>query len=176
MKQNLLELKIETGNLILRPVSVDDRDSIFKEFTAEITHFMNPVPPVVPKDTEKFINDSRQKMENGEEIVFSIFDKSTGEFLGGCGMHHINTPTPEPGIWIKKSAHGHGYGREAVTALKKWADENLNYEYLVYPAFKENIASRKIPESLGGRIEREVEKKNGAGVPMISVEYRIYKN
>jgi len=176
MKENLLQLEIATDRLRLRQVSMDDRESIFREFTPEITRFMNPVPAKSIEDTDKFINDSRQKMENGEEITCAILDKSTGEFLGTGGIHRINTPTPEFGIWIKKSAHGHRYGREAVAGFKKWADENCDYEYILYPVFKENIASRKIAESLGGKFIGESEKKNGAGVPMISLEYRIYRN
>ncbi len=176
MKENLLQLEITTDRLILRPVSMAERDSIFREFTPEITRFMMPLSAERIEDTEKFINDSKQKMANGEEVTCAVFEKSSGEFLGTGGIHRINTSTPELGIWIKKSAHGNRYGREAVAGFKKWADENLVYEYIIYPVFKENIPSRKIAESLGGKLAGESEKKTGAGVNMTSLEYRIYRN
>ena len=39
-------------------------------------------------------------------------------------------------------------GKEAITALKHWADANLRYEYLAHPVDRRNGASRRIPESL----------------------------
>ena len=36
------------------------------------------------------------------------------------------------GVWLKKSVHGHGFGKEAMTAIKKWADDNLDYDYILY--------------------------------------------
>ena len=83
---------------------------------------------------------------------------------------------PELGIWIKKSAHGNGYGKEAMVALKKWADKNLKYDYILYPVAQDNLASRKIPEFLGGKIEHEYDEETQNGVTLHFIEYRIYPN
>ena len=69
-------------------------------------------------------------MKKGQELVLAILNKKTKEFLGVAGLHHIDTPYPELGVWTKKSAHGHKYGREAMTALKEWADDNLAYDFI----------------------------------------------
>ena len=94
--------------------------------------------------------------------------------MGCAGLHHIDKKTPELGIWIKKSAHGHGYGKETMVALKEWADKNLSYEYILYPVAKENYPSRKIPEFLHGKVEREYDKINMSGKKLHLLEYRIY--
>lgn len=172
--RNQLNTIIETERLILKPIALEYAEDIFREFTEEITTFMFPNTPHDISETEEFINDSRNKMESGEEIVVSIFDKLTGEFLGGGGLHHIDRATPELGIWIKKGAHGQKFGQEAVAGLKRWADENLTYQYLTYPVAVENIASRKIPESLGGKVAREFSDKKQNGEDMLQVEYHIY--
>lgn len=174
--KNYLDTIIETERLILKPLAPEYADKIFPEFTDEITKFMFPSTPHDISETEKFINDSINKMKLGEEIVVSISDKATGEFLGSGGLHHIDKPTPELGIWIKKGAHGQKIGQEAVAGLKRWADENLTYQYLTYPVAVENIASRKIPESLGGRVVREFSGKKQNGEDMDQVEYHIYPN
>jgi RimJ/RimL family protein N-acetyltransferase len=101
--------------------------------------------------------------------------KETGEYLGGGGVHAIQPETAELGIWIKKSAHGNAYGREAVTALARWAFESLSVRYLIYPVDRRNLASRKIPESLGARIEAEYPKVNASGNVLDIVEYRVYR-
>lgn len=172
--RNQLNTIIETERLILKPIALEYAEDIFAEFTDEITTFMFPSAARKISETYDFINDSIKKIKSGEEIVMSIFDKSTGEFFGNGGLHHIDTATPELGIWIKKSAHGKKIGREAVAGLKRWADENLVYEYLTYPVAVDNIASRKIPESLGGKVAREFSDKKQNGEDMLQVEYHIY--
>lgn len=97
------------------------------------------------------------------------------EFLGICEVGAIDTDTPELGIWIKKSAQGNGFGREAIHVLKVWIDKNLEYEYLAYPVEQRNIPSRKIAESLGGKVFREFQQTHLSGNLLDQVEYRIYK-
>jgi RimJ/RimL family protein N-acetyltransferase len=98
----------------------------------------------------------------------------TGEFLGHGGMHDVDSPTPELGIWLKKSAHGQKYGIEAVTAVVHWACDNLDVRYLRYPVDRRNVPSRRIPEALGGVIEAEYGWTSDAGRELDLVEYRIY--
>ncbi len=41
-----------------------------------------------------------------------ILDRETGRFLGCAGLHELEAARPELGVWLKKSAHGNGFGRE----------------------------------------------------------------
>lgn len=138
---------------------------------------MIPRSPYKIEDTLDFIHSAMEKIKKGEELQVVILLKETGEYLGGGGVMGLKTDTPEPGIWIKKSAHGHKYGREAeaVTALKEWLDKNSSNKYIKYPVDKRNISSRKIAESLGGIIKAEYKKENMSGNILDFVEYRIYK-
>lgn len=171
---NLLETSISSRRLLLQPMSLKYKKVIFREFTDEITVHMTPQPAKHIGETEKFIRDSVENMRKGKELVMAILNKKTKEFLGCAGLHKINTMHPELGIWIKKPAHGRRYGREAMAVLKQWADKNLQYEYITYPVVIKNIASRKIPESLGGKVVREFKKKSMGGRVLHEVEYRIY--
>lgn len=166
--------EIHSKRLLLRPLSIDVKEMIFQEFTPEITTYMVPDPPKEIGETENFITSTVKKMSNGEEMVFVILKSENEEFLGLTGIHALNTKTPEFGIWLKKEAHGNGFGREAITALKEWIDKNVKYEYLLYPVDQENIPSRKIPESLGGVVHREYKKQTPSGKVLNTVEYRIY--
>ncbi len=175
--ENLNEVTITTNELELVPTSQQYSPDIFREFSEDITTFMMPESPKKIEETQEYVASAIQKIEQGKDLTVVVLNKTTREFLGCAGLHNIDTETPELGIWIKKSAHGHGFGREAVTALKEWADKHLDYKYLRYPVDKRNIPSRKIPESLGGIVEgEEYTATTSKGRVLEEVEYRIYKN
>ncbi len=150
------------------------KDDIFEEFTADITTYMFPKPAKKIEETIKFIKTSMAGNKKGNNLQIVVLDKKNKEFLGCGGLHKINTKTPELGIWIKKSAHGHGFGKETMIALKEWADENIGYQYILYPVVEKNHASRRIPEFLGGKIAREYDQTNMSGRKLHLLEYRIY--
>lgn len=161
---DLTSLRLEGKRIILRSIQESDSAEIFKEFTAEITRYMFPKPPEKIEETLSFISESRQGMRAGWDLVLAITKKEDGEFLGCCGFHgRGKIKTPELGIWLKKGAHGHRYGREAIRTLTAWAVKNIDFDYAIYPVDRANIASRKIPESLGGVIieEKQVQAMNG---------------
>ncbi|HWC29226.1 MAG TPA: GNAT family N-acetyltransferase [Dehalococcoidia bacterium] len=169
-----LDVVIESERLRLVPASEEYAEAIFREFTAEITTYMFPKPPDRIEETLAFIRGARDRMARGVDLDMAILLKASGEFLGHGGVHHLASDTPELGIWIKAGAHGNAYGREAVTALARWAFANLSVHYLTYPVDRRNAASRKIPESLGGVIESEYEMRTPTGNALDIVEYHIY--
>lgn len=61
--ENKGNITIETERLLLVPISMEYVQEIFKEFTPEITTYMFPKSPDAISETEKFIKDSIQKME-----------------------------------------------------------------------------------------------------------------
>lgn len=168
-------LVIESPNLIIKAISLGYAADIFKEFTLEITRYMSPKPAENIDETIIFIEGAIKSNQVGTDWQAMIISKENNEFIGCTGLHKIDTPHPEFGIWLKKSAHGHGYGKEAIVAMKNWADQNLIYEYLIYPVDKANIASCRIPEFLGGKIVGEHTDVGMGGNKLNIVEYRIYK-
>ncbi|USN58920.1 MAG: GNAT family N-acetyltransferase [Candidatus Peribacteria bacterium] len=167
---------IETKNLLLQPITLDYKEEIFKEFTPEITTYMFPKSPDKIEETIEFIETAMKENEEGSNFQVVVLNKATKEYLGNAGIHNINTKTPELGIWIKKSAHGNAYGKEAMIAFKEWADKNLDYKYILYPVVDVNYASKRIPEFLGGKIFREYDEENMSGRNQHLLEYRIYPN
>jgi len=168
-------MSITTERLKLVPLSLKYAQVMFNEFTDEITIFMYPKAPKTIDDTIVQINSRIEKAKSRKGLTMVILRKGSDEFLGRAAIHQMDTDTPAIGIWIKKSAHGNKYGREAVTALRDWAEANLEYRYLRYAVDKRNIPSRKIAESLDGVIGKEFTKKNLAGKILDEVEYWIYK-
>ena len=169
------KIEINTERLILKPITLGFKEDMFREFTREVTTYMFPQPTKNISGIEDFIVNSIEKNRKGTNFQLVIIDKNSSEFLGCVGLHHLDTKAPELGIWVKKSAHGNGYGFEAIKYLKEWAEDTLDYDYLYYPVAKDNVASRKIPESLEGKLLGESKAKNSEGKEIIEVKYRIYK-
>jgi [ribosomal protein S5]-alanine N-acetyltransferase len=158
----------------LVPITNKYETDIFHEFTAAITRYMFPKPPETIDDTRAFIRHSQETMQAGNNLQLVILQRETGEFLGCCGLHGKNNGRkPELGLWLKASAHGHRYGREAITVLVDWAKTHLEVDSFIYPVARQNIASRKIPESLGGQIVRETQVVTQSGQALDEVVYEI---
>ncbi len=157
------------------PVDPSYTEIIFQEFTFEITKYMTPVPSRDKSGVTSFISSALNGLRANTNLQLVILNKNDHSFLGCAGLHEITSRSPELGIWIRKSAHGKKYGREAITSLIDWARNNLEFDYLKYPVDKRNIPSRKIPESNGGIIDHEFKKTKPNGFELDEVEYRIYR-
>jgi len=171
--RTLKGLTINTERLSLIPTSFKFFDQIYAEFTSEITTYMYPAPYKNEDVLAGYLNEGIDSQIKGKNIQLIITNKFTGEFYGRVFLQGIDSPTPEFGIWIKKSAHSKGYGREAVLGLKLWADDNLQFDYLLYPVDRRNTQSEKIALALGGALKREFTEVNDSGKLLEFKEYRI---
>lgn len=167
-----INVKVNTNRLTLIPASDEYKVAICNEFTAEVTKFMpfNPVGDI--KMTEEFLENARQELIAGKSIHFCILNKETNEFLGVCGLHDIDTSVIEIGLWLKEKQQAKGFGTETVRALIEFAEENLNFNYMVYPVDKDNLASRKIPEKFGFLPFTTYEKRKSEMETLNIIEYR----
>jgi ribosomal-protein-alanine N-acetyltransferase len=171
---DLNTVEIVTDRLTLRPVTTVYTEEIFAEFTPEITKYMLPSSPRHISETEQFIADTLEKRSRGSDLVLAILAKETDEFLGCCGLHGRENPRePELGIWVKKSAHGRGFGREAVAAVRDWAERHLIVDAFIYPVDRKNTASRNVAEALDGTIVRSEPIKTMSGGELDAVIYKI---
>jgi RimJ/RimL family protein N-acetyltransferase len=171
---DLAAVEIASARLHLRPTSEVYAQVIFEEFTSAITTFMFPPPASTIEETLAFLRGARAGIAAGTELEVVVLRKPEDEFIGHGGLHHVDSTTPELGIWIKESAHGQGYGREAVTALCDWAVTHLDFDYLKYPVDRRNLPSRRIPELLGGVVEAKYQMMNASGNRLDLLEYRIH--
>ena len=170
----LIEVEIFTPRLKISPINQKYASIIFSSFTKDIVKYMYPRSPDKIEETIEFIKTSLAGIENGSNLQMVILNKDNDNFIGCLGLHDINTRTPEIGIWIRKEYHGYNYGKEAVRYLVFWVAANLEFSYLRYPVDRRNVPSRRIPESLGGIIEKEFKSISQSGFELDEVEYRIY--
>jgi len=177
---DLNNIKLFRGQIALVSLNESFAEDIYKAFNEKIARHMTPSPAKDINETKAFIDHSIKGMKAENELVLAIIrqknssNNSTFEFLGCCGLHVRGNPkTPEFGIWLKESAHGNKYGLAAITELQQWALKNIHLDFFIYCVDKINIASRKIPEALGGKIYREAKVPTHSGEILDEVIYKI---
>ncbi len=173
---DLSQITIETERLRLVPGTVDFAEKIFLEYRDPVIQYMNYGPPESLEILRDRMKHRETEMKEGIQLFMAVLLKESGEFLGCMALEDLKEENPEMGGWLKKSAHGYGYGREAAAALKQWAQENLQYDHILWPCATANTSSCKLAESLGGKIHREYEKKTARGTVWPFVDYWIPKN
>ncbi|GHV25748.1 hypothetical protein FACS1894176_05040 [Bacteroidia bacterium] len=172
---------LETERMLLVPLDEKYFSDYLREFDEEVTKYMTPNP--ANEETKTRIQETIQKMQRKEKIALIYTNKETSEFIGGLNVSGLGSPKLKVGLWTKKSVHGQGFGREGMLALIERAQENLDFEYLLYPADKDNRPSRKIAELAGGILEvdeqgNEIVTKESTANPekfLNIVNYKIYK-
>jgi RimJ/RimL family protein N-acetyltransferase len=149
---DLSQTLITSGRLALRAFEAADAAESFEEASAAIAQFMSWNPPASESEFETIWQGRLSQMKAGTELHLVIRLNGTDEFVGAAGLHPADGTMLGTGIWIKESAQGHGYGREAIAAMIKWASEKFRPSGFLYPVVEENTPSRELAETLGGKI------------------------
>lgn len=141
---------IQSSRLQLSQFRLTDAEEVFACITPAITRFMHWDPTTWSEYIARC--EERLRAPDPHTLSFVIRRRDDNECLGMAGLEESGSPSPELGLWMKESAHGHGFGREVIAALAQWAHENLGKDSFVYPVALQNTASRHIAEGLGGVI------------------------
>jgi RimJ/RimL family protein N-acetyltransferase len=142
---------ITSTRLVLRAFTAADAVESFEHANATIALFMSWNPPA-EAEFEGIRQAHLSQIKLGTDLHLVIRLKETEEFVGRAGLHPADGTMLESGIWIKESAQGHGYGREAIAAVTKWAGETFRPSGFLWPVVDENMPSRRLAQALGGRI------------------------
>jgi [ribosomal protein S5]-alanine N-acetyltransferase len=167
------QMRLETDRLILVPKSSAHAGCILAEYREPVTRYLGHAPPESLALLLERIEEQVAAMMSGEALYLSVLLDGSEEFLGCFSLHELGSAHPEMGGWLKASAHGNRYGQEAAHKVKQWADHHLTYEHLVWPCAVDNTASRKLAESLGGKVHGEYQKWISGGLETHLAEYRI---
>jgi RimJ/RimL family protein N-acetyltransferase len=90
---------------------------------------------------------------------FSVFEKSTGHWIGRIGPWYPHGwPQPEIGWTLNRSSWGKGYAVEAAVACMDHVVDTLAWPSVIHLIDKKNIASQAVARRLGSSNSgREVE-------------------
>ncbi|MFA4907506.1 MAG: GNAT family protein [archaeon] len=147
---------IETERLLLRPMRLSDAEEFLPMINDnKISNWIMLSPPISLKKERAYVRKSRRKWKQGKEFGFAVVLRENGELIGAAGTHRIDRENSqvELGIFLARSWHGKGCGKEAVSALLWLAFKKLKLHRIVYKVFEGNEASRNLISKLGGKEE-----------------------
>ena len=122
------------------------------------------------EDVEKWFESLDAHSEKA--YAFAIEEKSSGTFIGGCGLEGI-TPhhrSAEGHIWLGFDFWSKGYGTEAVTLLVDFGFSQINLNKIKMCPFAFNARAIACYEKVGfkeeGRLQQEI-FRNGEFVDQV---------
>ncbi|MEM6528616.1 MAG: GNAT family N-acetyltransferase [Chloroflexota bacterium] len=92
-------------------------------------------------------------IEAGEDYLFAMTLRETGEFMGVLGMHNRQFDRMVVGYWIGKPYRGNGYTPEALRRVIAFGFDELGLNRIYAEYFPHNPASRRVMEKAGMRYE-----------------------
>ena len=136
---------IETDRLIVRKLSLDDAELLFKYSQEEITQ--KELPDEVFENIEKiksaikyFIINYDYEMNFSFPIVYGIFSKQEKCIIGHLGLSEIDRGI-EIGYAIATDYQNKGYASELIIPFTNWSKKYLKIDEIYGIVKKENIAS-----------------------------------
>lgn len=156
---------IETERLILREMTEDDFDALYKVLAD--SDIMQHYPYTFDKDRVKnWITRNTERYRVFGFGLWSVCLKETGEMIGDCGltMQIIDGEIkPEIGYHIRADRQRNGFAKEAASAVRDWTFRNTPFNIVYSYMTKTNEPSRKTALSYGCKQVSEYnDDKNGA--------------
>jgi ribosomal-protein-serine acetyltransferase len=150
-----LPMPIETDRLIIREPRFGDGQVIY-EAKAETWDMLHKWMPWAKEKTsieedEMFLRNNHIKFLKREDLPMLAFEKETGHFIGGTGLHRFDWQKRhiEIGYWYRQSAQGKGYATEGTKALIRYAFDVLKANKVTICHADKNEASKRVIEKCG---------------------------
>ncbi|MCJ8008954.1 GNAT family N-acetyltransferase [Lederbergia wuyishanensis] len=151
---------ITTERLILRKMSKDDVGNLMEIFSDP--EAMRYYPSTKnEKQTMEWIDWTLNNYTNYGVGLWIVEDKSTGDFLGQCGivLQEVDGAIEmEIGYLFVRRVWGNGYATEAAMACKKYGFEQLKLRRIVSLPDVNNIPSTKVAERIGMKAIKTINK------------------
>lgn len=147
---------IETERLILRPLSVDDAESVFKWTGDErVARYMIYPRHENPEITKAWLI-SLGTLEN--EYTWGFVRKSDNKLIGSGGIRHrIDENVWSFGYNLRYDCWGQGYATESAKRMIQYAIAEHNAREFVSEHAEENPASGRVIEKCGLKFDRFTE-------------------
>jgi RimJ/RimL family protein N-acetyltransferase len=96
---------------------------------------------------------------------YSLIESSSGELVGGCGLHRRRPDCLEIGYWVRSDRHRRGYATTAARCLTDAAFGRVRDAARVEIRMdRANVASARVPAKLGFHLDgEEVHEKLARG-------------
>lgn len=146
---------LETDRLILRPVEDNDLDDLFNNWSSDLitTKYLTFKTHTSKKQTEKFIENLKKSCENND-FQWVIEYKENYQVIGVIsGTHSYKYKCIELGYSISSKYFNNGFMTEALKKISDYLLYDLNYNVIEVIIPSKNIASIKVAQNIGMKLE-----------------------
>jgi ribosomal-protein-alanine N-acetyltransferase len=150
--RSFTEVSISTARLRLRPLVLADADQLFRIFSdPEFMRFWSSTPWESIERARSLIENDQKELAAGEHLRLGILLKEADTLIGTCSLFHFNAQSrrAEIGYGIAPTHWRMGFMHEAVSALIRYAFEELGMNRLEADIDPRNLASARSLEKLG---------------------------
>lgn len=143
---------IETERLLLKNISIDDRNFIFSQFSDDaVNRYLFDAEPLTDMEGADEIINFYILPEPPLQNRWIIIRKSDGTKMGTCGFHCWNQSEGkiEVGYDLKEKFWGKGYMQEAMKEIITFAIEKMSIKEIIACIYIDNQRSIRLAEKLG---------------------------
>ncbi len=157
------DLWIETERLIIKPYEAQDLDACFRLMQNEELFKYLDMHVMTRQEYEglfRWLIDSYEVgFDEDYKFSFNITLKDSGAHIGWCGIGGVEFDHTQKEIFylIGRDYWGKGYAKEAATVMLDYGFHEMGVQKIVGMCKPENIASRKVLESLELRFQYVIE-------------------
>lgn len=149
-------MKLETKRLIIRPITLGDKNEIFEyRSDAETNKYQGWIPKTIG-DVETFIGKiAKQINEPGTWFQYVIIEKETQKIVGDLGIHFFDSENKqvEIGCTLNKDFQNKGYATESLKRVIDYLFKELNKHRIITSIDPDNKNSTRLVERIGFRKE-----------------------
>jgi RimJ/RimL family protein N-acetyltransferase len=134
---------------------VDDRPAVVaSSLDPEIARWRHR-PPADPADAEAYIRRRAAEWQRDERYSWAVCEPTTGEMLGEVELAELDLchGSAEVACWALPAARGRGMTTTAISAVLRFGFNGLGLHRLTYAWAEGNVASGRVAQKCGFRIE-----------------------
>lgn len=154
--------EIAGERIIIRKLVLSDVKDIYQNIRdREIVKWTLRIPyPYRKEDAVGFVRKTRYSIRKGKDYVFGIALKGKNKVIGIIELAKINYSdgNAEIGYWLGRRFWNRGIMTDAVKSILKFGFRRLNLHRINAALFEENIASRRVLEKSGFKLEGKIKE------------------
>jgi RimJ/RimL family protein N-acetyltransferase len=162
--------RLETARLVIRTFEPGDAQAWLAMLAdPEVRRFLPPVPAPTMADFQRAIAGRHEMEREGGYAMWAIEEKSTGSFLGQCGLRPVDSVLPpaealappvegarrefDLAYHFNQASWNKGYATEAAIAVLTHGLGALGLDCIIALAMPGNTGSWRVMEKAGMRYE-----------------------
>jgi RimJ/RimL family protein N-acetyltransferase len=162
---------LETDRLLLRHQVLEDLDALWVLYcNPEITKYIPDAPRSYEEAKEELEWHMHGHPRHPELGLWATIHKETGKFIGRCGLlpwEIEGQREVEIAYTLSQEYWGQGLATEAAKNILVYGFEKLKLRRLICLIDPENIASQRVAEKIGMRLEKRVNGIAGDNYPTL---------